>query len=144
MNVINEEVTWRKLEYLFRQIDFFLEQKTRRYLVSKGLTHPRFVLLAEVYLNPGLSLTELQAKIGATLGTLSTLTDQLVIDGLLTRERRLDDRRVIELNLTQKGQILLEDVLKYRYGQIINILEKMSTESAHSLIRIMEEFVSHI
>lgn len=142
--MIEEVHKWQKLEYLFRQIDFFLEKNTRRYLTSQGLTYPRFVLLAEVCVNPGLSLTELYEKMGVTLSTLSSVADQLVSDGLLTRERCSVDRRLIELNPTQEGRFILEDVLKYRYSLIRNVLELMSNEKVSSFITIVEEFVSHI
>ncbi len=142
--MLKEEEQWKRLEFFLRQIDFFLEQNTRRYLVSKGLTRPRFLLLAEVCSNPGLSLTELHEKMDVTLSTVSSLTDQLVIGGLLSRERRSDDRRIIQLELTQEGNSLLEDVMKYRYGLIRNVLEKMSPEQVSSLIMIIKEFVAYI
>lgn len=139
-----ENETWIRLEQFFRQIEFFLEKNTRRYLVSKGITYPRFILLVEIYFYPGLSLTELYEKMCVTLSTVSSLVDQLVINRLLTRERCSNDRRIIELRLTQKGYELLNDVFKYRYGLIGNILDVMSVEDTGSLINIMEEFVSHI
>lgn len=142
---MNEESeTWIRLEQFFRQIEFFLEKNTRRYLISKGITYPRFMLLVEIYYYPGLSLTELYEKMCVTLSTVSSLVDQLFISRLLTRVRRLDDRRLIELSLTQKGYELLNDVFKYRYSLIGNILNVMSDEDSSYLINIMEGFVSHI
>jgi DNA-binding MarR family transcriptional regulator len=142
---LNEESgTWIKLERFFRQIDFFLEKSTRRYLASKDITYPRFILLVEIYFYPGLSLTELYEKMCVTLSTVSSLVDQLVINRLLTRVRCSDDRRLIELSLTQKGYELLNDVFKYRYSLIRNILDVMSVEDTSDLVSIMERFVSHI
>ena len=142
--MVKETGTWIRLEQLLRQIDFYLQQKTRRYLVLKDITYPRFILLVEIYLNPGLSLTELYEKMCVTLSTVSSLTDQLVNDGLLSRERRTDDRRVIELSLTQKGHEVLKDVFKYRYSLIRDILEEMLSEDTCNLIKILDIFVSHI
>jgi len=142
--MIEEKGNWVKLERHLRQIELFLDQKTRRYLILKGISNARFILLVEVYFNPGLSLTELYEKMCVTLSTVSNLTDQLVISGLLSRERRSDDRRVIELNLTQEGHNLLEDILKYRYSLIKNTLEVMPAGSVSSFVKIIEEFVSHI
>lgn len=142
--MIAEKGNWVKLERNLRQIELFLDQKTRKYLILKGISNARFILLVEVYFNPGLSLTELYEKMCVTLSTVSNLTDQLVITGLLSRERRSDDRRVIELNLTQEGHKLLEDILKYRYSLIKNILEVMPTGSVSNFVKIIEEFVSHI
>lgn len=142
--MIEEKNNWVKLERHLRQIELFLDQRTRRYLISKGISNARFILLVEIYFNPGLSLTELYEKMCVTLSTVSNLTDQLVISGLLSRERRSDDRRVIELNLTQEGHDLLEDILKYRYSLIRNILEVMPAGSVSSFVKIVEEFVSHI
>ena len=142
--MIEEKGNWVILERNLRQIELFLDQKTRRYLISKGISHARFILLVEVYFNPGLSLTELYEKMCVTLSTVSNLTDQLVISGLLSRERRSDDRRVIELNLTKEGHDLLEGILKYRYSLIRNILEGMPAESVSSFVKIIEEFVSHV
>ena len=142
--MVEESGTWIKLEQLLRQIDFYMEQNTRRYLALKGITYPRFISLIEIHFNPGLSLTELYEKMCVTLSTVSSLTDQLVNNGLLSRERRTDDRRLIELSLTQKGCELIRDVFKYRYSLIRNILEEMSSEDTCNLIKIMDEIVSHI
>ncbi|MCO1603058.1 MarR family winged helix-turn-helix transcriptional regulator [Desulfosporosinus nitroreducens] len=142
--MIEGKENWVKLERNLRQIELFLDQKTRKYLILKGISNARFILLVEVYFNPGLSLTELYEKMCVTLSTVSNLTDQLVISGLLSRERRSDDRRVIELNLTQEGHNLLEDILKYRYSLIKNILEVMPNGSVSSFVKIIEEFVSHV
>ncbi|MCB8814559.1 MarR family winged helix-turn-helix transcriptional regulator [Desulfosporosinus shakirovi] len=142
--MIEGKENWVKLERNLRQIELFLDQKTRKYLILKGISNARFILLVEVYFNPGLSLTELYEKMCVTLSTVSNLTDQLVISGLLRRERRSDDRRVIELNLTQEGHNLLEDILKYRYSLIKNILEVMPNGSVSSFVKIIEEFVSHV
>ena len=142
--MLEEKENWVKLERNLRQIELFLDQRTRRYLISKGISNARFILLVEVYFNPGLSLTELYEKMCVTLSTVSNLADQLVISGLLSRERRSDDRRVIELNLTQEGHDLLEEILKYRYSLIRNILEVMPAGSVSSFVKIIEEFVSHV
>lgn len=135
---------WIRLERFFRQVDFYLEQNTRKYLNLKGVSYPRFTLLVEIYFCPGLSLTELYEKMCVTLSTVSSLVDQLAAGRLLTRERRPDDRRLIELRLTDEGYALLNDVFKYRYGLIGNILETMTDKDAGSLVEIMEEFVSRI
>jgi DNA-binding MarR family transcriptional regulator len=142
--MVKESEARIRLEQFFRQIDFYLEQNTRRYLNAKGISYPRFILLVGIYFYPGLSLTELYEKMCVTLSTVSSLVDQLVTGRLLTRERRPDDRRLIELCLTQKGRELLDDVFKYRYGLIGNILDRMTDEDTGRLMEMTGEFVSHI
>ena len=61
------------------------------------------------------------------------LIDRLVRKKLLTREEDTQDRRVLKIKLTPRGNELLADIQKIEAEQFTNILERMSTEEIHAL-----------
>ncbi len=74
------------------------------------LTAPQFgVLEALLHLGP-LSLGELAEKLLVTGGNVTYVMDRLESQGLVTRERSGNDRRVIRAHLTPKGKATIEAV----------------------------------
>ena len=72
--------------------------------------------------------------------------EELVVSGLIDRVRDLDDRRVLKLTLTQKGEQVFKDMHE-KYDQILykqfsNLryeeIEKLE-DALHILQRIVEE-----
>jgi DNA-binding MarR family transcriptional regulator len=68
-------------------------------------TLPRFDLMAQLERNPqGLRMGELSRRLMVTGGNVTGITDQLVREGLVTREAPPDDRRAFVVRLTPAGR----------------------------------------
>ncbi len=55
-------------------------------------------------------MTNLARHLRLTVGTLTTTIDRLVAKGYVFRNRLEDDRRVVEVSLSQKGREVFEDM----------------------------------
>lgn len=104
----------QELEFLLRQLNYLLNQATRRYLAQHGLSLSRVWVLAALYQAGCLSMNELQEHMLLAPSTLTGLADGLVAAGLVERERDEDDRRVVKLRLAPAGKEVLEEVLSQR------------------------------
>ena len=90
-------------------------QECQGYLVNPiltkyALTHLQLQVLIEIDRTDDMSLNELAESLMMNNGNASTLCKKLEHEGLLIRERRLDDERFISLHLTDNGKLVVEDL----------------------------------
>jgi DNA-binding MarR family transcriptional regulator len=76
------------------------------------------------------------------LSTASRICDRLVQGGLLDRRDRPEDRRQVELSLTEDGQKLLSKVTDHRQAVFGRILRRMDSDGRRSLIDALTEFIN--
>lgn len=97
-----------------------------RSLQGLDLKPPHLDILGNVYRYPGISQQDLANKLLVGRSNLSMLLPQLEQRGLVERRTDADDRRVLRLTLTEKGQALTENALAI-YTEVID--KAMSTSS---------------
>ncbi len=85
---------------------------TRAYrplLSSLGLTYPQYLVMVALRQRAPRTVTELGDRLELDSGTLSPLLKRLDASGLVTRGRRQEDERAVEVALTLKGTALLRE-----------------------------------
>lgn len=98
---------------LERQVCFALAVATRSVLAvyrpilePLGLTHPQYLVMLALWGDSPLSVKELGSLLQLDSPTLSPLLKRLEGAGLVTRSRRADDERVLDVELTDAGRKL--------------------------------------
>lgn len=71
-----------------------------------GLTYPQYLAMLVLWEGDGITVSEISARLLTDPGSLTPLLKRLEAEGLITRTRRSDDERVVELRLTDKGRAL--------------------------------------
>lgn len=95
-----------------------------------GLTPPKVGILRMISTRPGLSQQALAEALDLLPSKLVTFVDELEQDGHVTRARKSRDRRVYELNTTERGDEVVE-----RIGGIATELDSELTGSLTSAER---------
>lgn len=90
----------------------------RPVLEPLGLTHPQYLVMLALWEHSPRSLGELAEELAMEPATLSPLVKRLEAQGRLARSRRVDDERVLDINLTDEGLALRADALRVP-GQIL-------------------------
>src|SRR4051794_25990865 len=72
----------------------------QRALEAEGMSHAGWQVLLAVGSADGLTQREVADRCYVTSGTVTGVVDTLERDGLVTRERGTDDRRVVHVRLT--------------------------------------------
>lgn len=90
----------------------------RPVLEPLGLTHPQYLVMLALWEKSPRSLGELAGELAMEPATLSPLIKRLQTQGRVTRSRRSDDERVLEIGLTAEGRALREEALAVP-GQIM-------------------------
>jgi DNA-binding MarR family transcriptional regulator len=90
---------------------------TRAYrgkLAELGLTYPQYLVLLALIERPMMTSGALARALKLDAGTLTPLLKRLAAVGLVARERRAQDERVVEITLTAAGRALHDDLLRTR------------------------------
>jgi DNA-binding MarR family transcriptional regulator len=75
----------------------------RRLLADLDLTYPQYVVMRMLWQRGPLLVKEIGLVLDVDYGTLSPLLQRLEAAGLVTRTRRRDDERAVEVALTPEG-----------------------------------------
>jgi DNA-binding MarR family transcriptional regulator len=78
-------------------------QLYRPLLDALGLTYPQYLVLLVLWERGPVTVSELGDALDLDSGTLSPLLKRLAAAGLVTRGRRPDDERSVEVRLTRAG-----------------------------------------
>jgi MarR family transcriptional regulator, organic hydroperoxide resistance regulator len=85
---------------------------TRAYrpiLSGLGLTYPQYLVMVMLWQHAPRTVKDLGANLDLDSGTLSPLLKRLEASGLVTRRRRADDERTVEITPTPKGRSFERD-----------------------------------
>ncbi len=83
-----------------------LTSRYRELLAPLGVTYPQYLVLLVLWENGTSTVSELGRRLALDSGTLSPLLRRLENAGLLSRSRRTDDERSVDVALTVAGSEL--------------------------------------
>ncbi|HBM29450.1 MarR family transcriptional regulator [Halomonas sp. CnH100-B] len=105
-------------------------------LKELGLTYPQYLAMLVLWQEDGITVGSLSKRLLTDPGSLTPLLKRLEADQLLRRQRSVQDERVVELFLTDKGHALREQA-RHIPSCIVNASEK----SVEALTQLKEDLV---
>lgn len=90
--------------YMMRRILNLVAIEVDRELEPSGLTSAQWVPLLKLYMGAGSTVAELARGCQLDAGSMTRLLDRLEAKGLLRRVRSSEDRRVVNIELTDEGR----------------------------------------
>ena len=137
-----DDQAWdRYLDELDRMLDltsqFFSGRLKEKYF--SGFSHTHIAILRKISREPGITATQLAERFGISAAAISKLVDQLVLGGLLLRQRSDTDRRVVILQLTPDGEHLLQENTLFRRTIIKEVLSTLPETDLESLFGIIQK-----
>ncbi|MFZ5817176.1 MAG: MarR family winged helix-turn-helix transcriptional regulator [Bacillota bacterium] len=128
---------------LIQLISDLIARRFDRFLTANyGLTTPQYQLLLAAVQNQELTLGGLSEHLNCSRGNVTGIVDRLERDEWLKRERSRDDRRVITVQLTEKGRrvIEIERELSREMGSLSDVWDDAQRQELYeSLVRIYQE-----
>lgn len=88
------------LRKIMQQMDFHSHRLDKYY----GITVPQIICLYEIYEKGAMTLAVLSKNIHLAASTLVGIIDRLEEKGFVKRSRSLEDRRLIFIDMTEKGR----------------------------------------
>jgi DNA-binding MarR family transcriptional regulator len=83
----------------------------------------------------------LAEKLSSSMSALTAIVDRLVAQGIVSRERSEEDRRIVRIGLTPKGISLYEEHLKTQLDLSRKMLSRLSTQEQDALLDILRKIV---
>lgn len=116
-----------------------IETQIRQRLRSQfGMTLARFDYLAQLHRHPaGLRMNALSRFLMVTGGNVTGLTDELVKEGLVSRDDDPDDRRSYRVALTPKGRKAFEKIASVHEGWVVELLGGIADADRQQLYELL-------
>ncbi len=110
-------------------------------LAKEQLTEVQLSCINYVSVHPEPSIGEIADGLAISNAASAKLVDRLVKKKLLTREEDPQDRRVLKIKLTFKGNELLKDIQKIEAKQFNDILSRMHKDEIEALESGLNSFL---
>jgi len=81
--------------------------------------------------------SEISRAIGDTRTNMTRICDELVMKGLVRRVPNAEDRRRVDLSLTQQGMVLLQDAVPQVRTRVHDVMREFQPEEKALLVRLM-------
>lgn len=96
--------------YLMRRIVTLLAQDIERKMEPHGLTNAQWVPLLKLHISGNRTVAELARECQLDAGAMTRLLDRLEAKGLCRRVRSSEDRRVVNIELTEAGSAAAQKI----------------------------------
>jgi len=131
-----------EIEALLRNVSTIIRKRGRDILSNFDVTPPQFDALLSLRDGGELTMGELCQKMYLACSTATDLIDRMERNGLILRERDTADRRVIRLKMTEKGQSVIEEVLRARKRYLSAVLGHVVSGDRERLIQSLDQLYS--
>ena len=129
---------------LLQTIADLVEKRCHRFLSRQyGLTMPQYHLLLAAMYGDATTLGSLADELNCSRGNLTGVADRLERDGWLVRERSTEDRRVVNIRLTEKGAKVWE-IKKELAKELAEIAKIWTPDERTVLMRSMERLYGEL
>jgi DNA-binding MarR family transcriptional regulator len=130
--------------YLLKRAHLLLLDQLESVVARSDITITQWVVL--MHLRDGLAInaTDLCAQLRHDSGALTRLIDQLEARGLVQRERSREDRRAVQLRLTDAGSHTLASLLPGVVDRLNFALREFSQAEASELNRLLEKLIGSL
>ncbi len=87
------------------------------------------------------TMTEVSRDLNITMGTLTTGVDKLIKKGYLVRKRTEEDKRVVLVELTEKGVEAKRMHDSFHQEMITSVIEELNDEEESVLIQALKKLI---
>jgi DNA-binding MarR family transcriptional regulator len=104
-----------------------------------NLTATQFAVMAKLFELGSCSQNKLGRHVAMDAATIKGVIDRLFRRGLVNTEADLNDRRRLNVNLTQEGEALLKSVLPNALKITQKSLEPLTQDESEQLIKLLSK-----
>jgi len=123
----------KEIDENLREINKILNRDLKREMIKLDLGLSHFYILTTLYREKVLSSGNLAKSLDVRNSTITSLVDRLVKLSLVKRRRCERDRRVVLVELTDKGRKLTEKLLTLRKERLKEIVKELPREEVKEI-----------
>lgn len=133
--------------YLLFQLAFLshnFSTEFHAFLRENGVSPSQWRVLVNVMESPGIRVTTLAKKTLFEQSRVTKLVDQLCLEGLILKTSGKKDRRLVILNITRKGEMLLLPLIEEAKQHETSILKRLEEADAIQLKKILSKLTKSL
>ncbi|MGE5560735.1 MAG: MarR family winged helix-turn-helix transcriptional regulator [Chloroflexota bacterium] len=131
-----------EIDRLIRLVSVIVRKRGRDILGNFDITPPQFNALLTLSDHGSLTMGELCDHLYLACSTATDLIDRMERNGLIERQRDQNDRRVIRLRITERGQEIISKVIEARHQYLNGILEPVSPQEKEHIVCSLNQLYS--
>ncbi|MUV39399.1 putative HTH-type transcriptional regulator YsmB [Lentibacillus sp. JNUCC-1] len=135
----DDQVPIENIEKKLRYIAGAIKLNGRKILNNYPITSPQFAALQWLIDDENLTIGELSKKIGLAFSTTTDLVDRMENNALVKRVRDEKDRRVVRIQVEDKGKVIIKEVIKKRQAYLGEVLASFSMEDSLTLNTMLSD-----
>jgi DNA-binding MarR family transcriptional regulator len=139
LDLVNQGDDRQRLTRYLLVVMPFLVKRMMRSIPDSGMPRLQFHLLHAISHFGPKPMSDFSERMGIPKPNLSVLADKLVEDGFACRERDEADKRVMNLRITDKGELRLEEILKKDSEYMAEKLAVFSDDEVARLVSLFSE-----
>ena len=124
------------LVHLFNEI-WELEEKAIISEEFKDITNNDMHIIEAIGLGAGDTMSAIAKKLNVTAGTLTTSMNRLVRQDYVVRQRSTEDRRVVMITLTEKGERAYRHHAKFHEQMTDAVIQSLEPEELPVLLKTL-------
>lgn len=137
------------IQDLFRLIKRFQHIKTKQEATRYGLTRSEYELLAFLQFNlsaerSALPVSEISTLLQITPAAVTHMVNPLEEKGFLERRTDREDRRVVLVSLTEKGEQTARAFLVSAQEQLFGVLDYLGAQDSSEFLRLMGRAIEYL
>ena len=140
MKNTEEKILNKLLVQLFNDI-LHIEEKAMKNSQFENLSITEIHTIEAVGLDGNRTMSDIANDLNITVGTLTSAINRLIKKGYVERKRVEEDRRVVLVNLTEKGEEAFKIHKSFHDEMIKVILEEFQGEDLDVLSRILNKAI---
>ncbi|UCC95244.1 MAG: MarR family transcriptional regulator [Candidatus Omnitrophota bacterium] len=110
----------------------------KKFFEIEELTNRQIIVLMFLYENKSVKISDIARGLFVSFPTITGIVDRLVKKGYLLRGRNSKDRRIVYINLSNKGQNFVKrfkENIRKRWQKILSYLTREEQESYLSILK---------
>ncbi|MCL5784172.1 MAG: MarR family transcriptional regulator [Patescibacteria group bacterium] len=108
---------------------------------TKHLTLYQLHALGFIAKQKEIRMADFAQHFSITMPSATALINKLVEEGLLKRIENKEDRRVVQIKLSQKGEKVVKEIARHRNDKLSRILSFIPEDDKTELLRIVEKIL---
>lgn len=126
--------------YLLRRAWSVLASSLDQEIAPYGLTYPQFVILIRMHEDKCTTAAELAREVNMDTGAMTRMLDRLECKGIVRRVRNTEDRRVVNLEVTDLGRELVDKVTVLGF----NVLNRYFAGFSDDEMKLLESMLRRV
>lgn len=132
------------VERLLREVSIIMRQRGRRHLSAFDITPAQFDALVELVRGGEMTMGDLCDRLSLASSTMTDLIDRMERVGFVQRTRDASDRRVVRVHAEEKGQAIIDGVLRTRAAYLASVLAQMPEETRSAVAEAIRALHDHM